>query len=698
MNPWAAYPFVRYVAFFITGILAAMSSSILSPLIWQVSLLLSLVYFCCYLFRRYIPGYRLGQGLLGGLLLFTFGYGITIEKQKAARLENLPDKATYWLVEVESDGVKTPKTLKIQAKIIARRDAEGWKDSKGGLVLYIKNEGTENDFAAGSYLLIKAQPDPVPEPLNPAVFNFKEYLAAKGVNYQVFVDADNVRHISQEPKSKLTVWSGLVRKKAGATLEKYLAGRQEADIVKAMVLGVRESLDEEIMQAYATAGVMHVLAVSGLHVGFIYAFLNFLFRYWKRNPLLRWVSFVCVLLVLWSYAFVAGLSPSVIRAAFMFGLLDLGLKLKRKTAIYNTLAVAAFVLLVFNPYNLKAVGFQLSFLAVAGIVYMAPKINSWYEGDNKWVGKVWGITAVSIAAQIATFPLGLYYFGQFPTYFFITNLLVVPAAGLILLQGFLLLFLSLFSSTLAFAMGFILNCFMRVVNGFVLLAGELPYSKLQGTISEYQLLLLFGIILSALLLLRFKTFPWVFPSFLCCAFLLGSLLYQSFHRKEQRKMLVYHIPGYSALHIIEGGEEFFMADEDLPEDRFKFMIQPHRKALGLVSEGKEEKAGTDFDAALLKKQNFNFLVWQERSLVSIHSPFQNPLSNSGPIQVDYLLITHNSVSDLQELRKYIQPKMLLIDGSNKQYLQKRLQQQAEELNLLCHITAEKGAFELVLSP
>lgn len=694
MNHWAAYPFIRYVACLIMGIMAAMSTSILSPLMWQAVLVLSLGYLCWFLLRQYVPWFQTGQGLIGCLLLFAFGYAITIERQRAAQIERLPDEVSYWLVEAESDGEQTPKTVKVQAKIIARLEEGGWKRSGGRLMLYIKNQEPGKEPALASILLIKARLNTVPDPLNPAVFNFKEYMSAKGINYQAFVDADMIRVLDGAGHNDLKAWSGIIRDQASATLEKYLPGRQEADIVKAMVLGVRESLDDEIMQAYATAGVMHVLAVSGLHVGFIYAFLNLLFRYWRRDGYGRWLSFACVLLVLWSYAFITGLSPSVIRAAFMFSMLDLGLKMKRKNSIFNTLAVAAFALLVYNPYNLRAVGFQLSFLAVGGIVYMAPKINAWYKGNSKYIDKVWGIMAVSIAAQIATFPLGLYYFGQFPTYFFITNLLVVPAAGFILLLGFVLLLLSLLSSTLALAVGFLLNGVMRMINGFVLFSEKLPYSKLQGAIGEFQLFLLFGGIFSILLLLRFKTFPWAVASSFSCVLFMGSLLYHSSSLKEQGKMAVYHIPGYSALHIIEGGDEFFMADEDLPEERFRFQVQPHRRALGLVSGRKENEVGTDFKAALLKESNYNLLVWRGISLVTVHAPLTFSLPARAPVKVDYLLITHNAVNDLKELRKYFKPGMLLIDGSNKQYLLKRLQQQAEELNLLCHITAEKGAFVL----
>ena len=241
----------------------------------------------------------------------------------------------------------------------------------------------------------------------------------------------------------------------------------------------KDELDFEVKQAYAAAGAMHVLAVSGLHVGIIFLILNTLLAILDTSKKGRIVKAIILLISLWSYAMITGLSPSVLRAATMFSFVIMGTVLNRSSSIYNTLAASAFFILIINPNLLFEVGFQLSYVAVLGIVYLQPLIYK--RIYTRWwlLDKVWAITAVSIAAQIATLPLTLFYFNQFPVYFMLSNLLVIPSAAVILILG-ILLFIASPIPFISESIGWVLNKFIEGLNFGIKEIEVLPNSLIEG--------------------------------------------------------------------------------------------------------------------------------------------------------------------------------------------------------------------------
>ena len=212
----------------------------------------------------------------------------------------------------------------------------------------------------------------------------------------------------------------------------------ELAVASALILGYKDDLGEELKHSYSSAGATHVLAVSGLHVGIIFLVLNFLLNILDKNDRFKISKAILLICFLWAYATITGLSPSVVRAATMFSFVTIGKSFGKSSSIYNTLCASAFVLLVYNPYLIMEVGFQLSYLAVVGIVYFQSIIYKWIYVKNKFLKYIWMITSVSIAAQLTTFPLGLLYLHQSPTYLFASNLFVIPGAMLIIGLGILL--------------------------------------------------------------------------------------------------------------------------------------------------------------------------------------------------------------------------------------------------------------------
>ena len=307
--------------------------------------------------------------------------------------------------------------------------------------------------------------------------------------------------------------------------------------------------------------------------------------------------------------------------------------------------------------------------------------------------KLGDLLTVSVAAQLATFPLALYYFGQFPTYFFLTNLLVVPAASLMLGLGFLFLLSSFASSAVATGIGALLEGLIKGVNGAVFMVEWLPFSSISTSITSMQLALLMLFLLALILLLNKKKY---YQSLLAAGLglaLLASFFYHTYSQKQQRKLLLYHMPGHSALQLVEGRQEYLHSPFALPAEQLKFSVRPNRLALGLAS-GKELHASASFLPAMHTNASYDLLVWRGRSVAYIHTPLPEPCPGQEAVSVDYVLVSGNAVKDLGVLSCYFRVGKLLIDGSNQNYVQKRLQQQAESLNLPYHLTSEAGAFEL----
>jgi competence protein ComEC len=271
-----------------------------------------------------------------------------------------------------------------------------------------------------------------------------------------------------------------------------------------LVLGIRQSLDTELLEAYSAAGAVHVLAVSGMHVGLIFSLLQFLLGSIRKNRRFVHLYFFLALLAIWFFGMVTAFSPSVLRAVVMCSVVLLGDWLGKKGNLYNSLGFTAFILLLFAPYMVMQVGFQLSFLAVLGIVFFQPKLASLFRPKTLLAQAIWNITTVSIAAQLATFPLTLYYFQQFPVYFLLANLWVIWASTLVLYVG-IVFFLGSFWPLWKMFFGFALKNAVAVLNKSMFWVLHLPGSVCSTLPFEmWEIGALYLILLLFVLLIKLK--------------------------------------------------------------------------------------------------------------------------------------------------------------------------------------------------
>ncbi|MCX6351435.1 MAG: ComEC/Rec2 family competence protein, partial [Bacteroidetes bacterium] len=277
------------------------------------------------------------------------------------------------------------------------------------------------------------------------------------------------------------------RQKFTESFTKYVGGEDEQGLVRALVLGDETDISKELISSYAGTGTLHVLSVSGLHVGLIFIVLSFIFKFLKRGKFGNQIFVLLMLIILWGYAFLTGMSPSVARSVVMFSFVLIGMAFQRQNNIFNSICISALVLLVDDPFLIARTSFQLSYVALLGIVSLHPHIYKWVEipekEKRKWFTKwwaidwVWSVVAVSLSAQLATMPLALFYFNAFPTWFILGNLIIIPWSSLVLLAGALFLVLSLFlpSAILAF-FGKILFYLIHGLNTTVEGMDNLPFA------------------------------------------------------------------------------------------------------------------------------------------------------------------------------------------------------------------------------
>jgi competence protein ComEC len=387
--------------------------------------------------------------------------------------------------------------------------------------------------------------------------------------------------------------------------------------------------------------------------------------------------------LLWAFAFVTGLSPSVLRAVTMFSFVALAKPLGWRTNIYNTLATSAFVLLLYDPFLIMSVGFQLSYLAVLGIVYLQKPLYNLWVIDSAIGNWVWEITCISIAAQIATFALGMLYFHQFPVYFLVSNLFVIPLSTAVLVGGIVLLAVS-WVSPLADLIGWLLQWLIELLNWTVMVTEKLPYSIISGIyVTTFQCWLIIGILISFVLLLHYRNRKWIWLTSALCSTLIASQVLHLINTYNTQQFIVYSISNHSAIEWIARGKSFYLADSALQNDyeRTRFHVLPNRLQRGV----------TETQTQIPFSQNTHgiaYYFWNSKSIAVLDRKQPVP-----PLPIDYLVVSNNALllRDTSVLRPNIK---IILDGTNSSYYIARWKLAQQNKPWQVHAVANDGAFVL----
>lgn len=565
MTTWQNYPLIRLLLPFLLGVVYGIYTDASSNMWGWVALLLFFI--LVLLTRTRLPkNLRLNWifGLISNSAFFCIAVALVIwntTKLQTDYFEQFEEKTEWLIARVSTDPVEKENSFQVKLGIQGVWFDSVFKSASGQVIAYFeKDTAAYFNLCYGQIIAVRPVFKPIQEPKNPSQFNYKKYMSSQGIYTSGYVNTDNYIDLDINKGNLLFQYAISIRKKFLSVLKESGVEKSQLGVASALILGQKEHLDSITIQSYASAGAIHVLAVSGLHVGILYLVLDFLMQWlgkWKKGHIIK---IILLLLILWFYALLTGLSPSVMRATTMFSFVIIASGVSRKSNIYNTLAASVFFLLIIDPFLLLQVGFQLSYLAVIGIIYLQPKIYRKLHFKSQLLNYIWKISSVSIAAQIATFPLCLLYFHQFPIYFLLANLAVIPLAGVILIFGLSVIVLSVvpFMSGI---LGFVLNSIIWLLNKAITLIHFLPCNVIEGVhISGIECLLLYLFILLIIVTVKKKK---LVPLYFSLAVVIGILsldFLEDVHLKEHNELCFYSANGALALDCISGNEHVLLAD------------------------------------------------------------------------------------------------------------------------------------------
>lgn len=593
-----------------------------------------------------------------------------------------PDSTLLWLATVV-DRTETVERVRLQVQTHALRGATGGTvPCAGQFLLYIPNDLSVQQLIPGQRMQLAAKVGGLSQPLNPDAFNYSAWQAQRNVFHQARIQQGQWTAVESPFSLRGFAWKS--RERLLGILRTYLpVGSNELAVAAALILGKRDELSTDVRNAYSETGAVHVLAVSGLHLGFVAWGLGWLLGFgpFKRRSW-RWGKFIVMLLGIWSFALLTGMAPSVLRAATMFSFLLLGQAIGRKAGIYNSLAASAFLLLVIDPFLLFNVGFQLSYLALLGIVFFQPKIYGLVFLPNKALDYVWNLTSVSIAAQLTTFPISVYYFHQFPLYFLLTGMVVVVAASFILGLGILLFFASVWP-LLAQVVGYVLNKLLWLNNAFIFQIQQLPGHLVTGIwIDAAMLTLLYVSLLFIAIFTVWQRPRWLLAGLGALACVLMLNVWQQMALKQQRRWIVYHQYKATVIDAMDGTHRYTISTMDEDDPALGWAVSPHRQKRGVQL---QMQSGHWYPTDRV----YGFYDHQWAVIDDTFAPSAVPAS---PLRVDAVVVTNSPRMKLATLCRYFQAERWVFDGSNYPSKVRKWQIEADSLGLTTHWTAEEGAF------
>lgn len=541
---------------------------------------------------------------------------------------------------------------------------------KGTILLSIKKDADGPNLAVDTRLLVSGVLSEIYPPLNPHQFNYKKYLENQGIYRQLKTSSPSILMVNKG-SSTLRGLSEQIRNHSIDKLSKTAIKPKQRAVLQALVLGHKKDIDEEQYRAFAAAGALHILAVSGLHVGILFLVFTQLLSPLLHVKFGKQIRAVIVVLLLWAFAVLAGLSPSVVRSVTMFSFFALAGMLERPTNGFNTLYLSYFVLLLFEPSWLFHVGFQLSYLAVFHILWIQPRLYKLYIPKYYLDKLIWGICTVTLAAQIGVAPLSMFYFHQFPGLFFLTNLVILPFLSLILMGGLavvLLTVLNLLPESFAIAYDWVLEQLNNFVNWVaqkeLFLFEEISFSFLTMFICYFFLIVL-------ILWWMNKSSKRLIRIFIAGTLWLGVVISEN-KKVEKEQLVIFH--GFGKTYIgYQKDRDFTLYHSDTlaPFTNYplrSFMIE--RRVSNYTSE-KIPKVFRYKNKWILRLDS-----------IGVYPKLENPI----------VLLSHNSKVHMNRLIDSLQPAKIIVDGSNYPWVVKRWKATCLNRNVPFHYTGKQGAF------
>ena len=539
----------------------------------------------------------------------------------------------------------------------------------GKVLLRFPKDSATQALAIDDRLLVHGNLKEIKGPLNPHQFNYKRYMAQRGVYHQLFLGPKSFYRTTSSARSLLGAASRF-RDFTIQQLKSQPIGKEKVAVMEAILLGQRNDLSDTTYQNYKDAGAVHILALSGLHIGILLLLLRFLLSPLSLLPYGKQLQLLITLFLLWGFALVAGLSSSIVRAVTMFSFVAYALYLKRPTHTLNVVTLSLFFLLLAKPSYLFQVGFQMSYAAVYAIVWLYPKLQALWRPSNTFIRKLWQLMAVSCTAQLGVLPISLFYFHQFPGLFFVSNVIVVPFLGVVLGLGILVLALSNFS-ILPVSLAHFYNGIIGVMNRTVswiakqddFLFREVPFDAV-------------SLVLSYALIFSFVFFATKGRAKIAMLVLVCTLLFQTHtflavRRSNSKSELILAHQTANSLMLHKQGPKLHVYQKN---------------NLGLDYLLPNFKIAERIETVSYSQLQNSYRIGN-KTLHIMDSLAVLPTKN-----VDYLLITQSPKVNMERVLDAATIGTVLVDGSNYRNLVAQWKVSCDKKEVPFHFTGEKGAF------
>jgi len=623
-------------------------------------------------------------GALMYCILFTLGWTITLKYNELNSKDHFSKKpADYLLVKVSNEPKRSGDLLRFTTTVESNVKSEKVTPTSGNLLIAIKDSLASNLYY-GDELMIPANYHPVDPPYNPGEFNYKQYLANQNIHYQEFLYPHQYYVLSKNSGNGLISYSLRLRQQLVDKFKRHIHSPEAVAVASTLILGYKADLSNDVLQAYSKTGTIHVLSVSGAHVAILFLVLDFMLGFLTRFRYGRTIKAVLVILIIWYYSLLTGFSPAVCRAAVMISMIIIGKTYSRYINTLNILALSAFCLLLYDPYFILDVGFQLSYLAVAGLVIFQPIVYKWMDIDNKWLDKLWAACSISIAAQVITFPLSAFYFHQFPVYFLISNLFIIIPSELIMITGLAYLVMPDIPFVSS-ALGWLLEKSILLMDKVLSVIEHFPYSSINKIwITSVQYLLLYIIVISVFYFLYDRK-VWVLRVSLICMLLLAiSVSLKKWDNSRSNQIAFLSLRKHTGIAFKKGNDAVILTDLQDTDKTYRYSIKPYLDSCQ-VEHVQLLPPAKNIRLPYFLKEN-NYLQFQDKRLLLFDERLV-AIQTLQKFKTDYLYVSGSKTSDadLNFLNNNYDYRALIIDNSNSNYLINKLQKQAETQHINYHI-------------
>ncbi len=686
---WKKIPFIRLLTSFTGGITVQWYVPIHLTILWDTIFILPVFITAFSLLSiKYRFRWRIVNGLT--ITVFFFCIGAINQHYKDIRFHSQGIRALYHpnetvVATLDEPPVEKTKSIKSLATISVL-SGTSIKSLKGRIIIYFKKD-TFSSWHYGQQIIFTKQLQPIKNSGNPGAFDYERYCLSQNITHQVFLDANDYKILPTNQTHYIKQFIFAARDRVLAILRKYIPGDKERGLSEALLIGYKDELDRALVQSYTNTGVVHVIAISGLHLGLIYTLLLLCFKPLKKYPNLKWLRLLLILSGIWSFSFLAGAQPSILRSAVMFTCLALAECLSRRSSMLNSLAFSAFLLLCINPLWLWDAGFQLSYTAVLSIVLFMRPVYNWLFFKNKILDALWKLNAVTIAAQVLTVPICLYHFHQFPNYFLLANIVAVPLSSIILVGEIFLCAISVFPFIATLA-GKILSWMIAMMNSYVERIDRLPFSVWEGLYVNTAQVILLYITLAFGAYWLFEKSKIALKACLVTVLVFFIIRTDTFFIAGMRKQLViYNIPKKTVIDIFDKRNVLFVADSSVLQDEYSqlFHIMPCRI-----------KNRVRHVSSITTPTNGQYCVIYDSLRILFLDRKTAFASKIKKLTVDLVLVSRRATTDFDQLDQILNIRQVVLDATITSFARKVWQKHCALKKIPCHDVSNEGAFVMTL--